>query len=125
MRIARKVLNFRANEDDSREFQSNPPGKEWEHIVEDSAGGPNSVKNLALADATVNRDLGVWFGQRQPSAPGFPNTGPLTVRDFLDAAKAGERVRIRWKERAYQIFNVRLLQEPFPNKGRGPYRVLK
>jgi hypothetical protein len=121
MRIARKVLNFRANEDES---QSNPAGKEWDHIVEASAGGPNSVENLALADAGVNRDLGVWFGQRQPSAPGYPNTGPLTVREFLDAANVNPPERRRWKERAYRIFRVRL-QDQERNRGRGPYRVLE
>ena len=118
MRIARKVLNYRYSGS-----QINPPGKEWEHIIEHSAGGPNSVDNLALADATVNRDLGTWFGQRQPSAPGFPNTGALTAREFLDAANAGPRERRRWKMRAYDIYRVKLL--PLKNEGRGPYQILE
>ena len=117
MRIARKVLNYRYHS-----LQINPAGKEWEHVIEQSAGGPNSVTNLALANATVNRDLGVWFGQRQPSAAGFPNTGSLTVRQFLDEAHATGAERERWKRRAYAIFGVTL--RPPTNQGRGPYRTL-
>jgi hypothetical protein len=117
MRIARKVLNHRHHDQ-----QINPAGKEWEHVIEQSAGGPNSVNNLALADATINRDLGTWFGQRQASAPGFPNTGPLTVRQFLDEAHTDAAERRRWKMRAYAIYGVTL--RPTTNHGRGPYRKL-
>lgn len=117
--IARRVLNFRHNDDES---QSNPAGREWEHIVEATAGGEHSVDNLTLSDATLNRDLGVLFGQRKESAPGFPSTGPLSVREFLDAAGAGVRIRRRWKERFYRIFGVQVKRN---NKGRGPYQTLE
>jgi hypothetical protein len=116
--ITRRVLNYRHHGQ-----QSNPAGKAWEHTVEHTAGGSNSVDNLVLADATVNRALGVWFRQKQTSASGFPNTGPLTVRRFLDAVNAKRAERLRWKMRAYAILGVRL--QPPRNHGRGPYRTLE
>jgi len=99
---ARKVLNYRHHI-----HQGNPPNKDWDHIVEQSGRGVHSDTNLALADSNLNRvTLNNWFGERQISGPGFPNTGPLTVREYLDSIKADATERTRWKMRAYRIFRV-------------------
>src|SRR6185295_2332982 len=71
--IARKVLNYRYRND-----QHNEPGKEWEHIIEDSTNFPDihSYENLALTTVTLNGEFKNYFGQRQESRPnaGLPNT---------------------------------------------------
>ncbi|MGH7511006.1 MAG: phage tail protein [Gemmatimonadales bacterium] len=69
---ARQVLSYRAH----GKFTV-PPGKNWHHIHENSAGGAHSVANLVLATAGQNQDFNVWFSRVQRG------TGQLSVREFL------------------------------------------
>ncbi len=115
--LAKRVLNYRHHV-----HQLNPSNMDWEHIVEQSGRGENSVTNLALANRRLNQvDLNHWFGSRQGSGDGFPNTGSQTVRQYLDAVAANAQERARWKRRAYRIFGVSVRPA---NNGRGPYQKL-
>jgi hypothetical protein len=86
---AKKVLNYRANDDDDQSHV--PEGKNWHHIHEQSGEGPNSVVNLVLTSASNNSTFNVWFTQRQlgVNRPGDPDigylegTGPKTLRTYL------------------------------------------
>lgn len=120
--IARRVLNYRHNSDRS---QSNPPGLDWEHIVEFTrGGGENSVDNMALLNSQANRvAINHWFGSSQGSGTGFPSTGALTVRDYLDSIAASPAERTRWKLRAYRLFD---LGQPRTRNGpRGRFQVIE
>ena len=78
--VARLVLNFRANEDDS---QFNPPEMEWHHIHEHSGGGENSVANLVLTSKNNNRVFKNWFERPQIQRGALERTYPLQLRDYL------------------------------------------
>jgi hypothetical protein len=116
------VLNYRYNSDRN---QSNPPGLDWEHIVEFTrGGGENSVDNMALLNSQANRvAINHWFGSSQGSGTGFPSTGALTVRDYLDSIAASPAERTRWKLRAYRLFD---LGQPRTRNGpRGRFQVIE
>lgn len=53
---ARQTLNYRYH----NSFK-NPLNKEWHHIHERSAGGANSVENLAVTDTVNNQNFNQWF----------------------------------------------------------------
>ncbi len=76
---ARQVLNHRYH----NSFK-NPPSKEWHHIHERSAGGVNSVDNLAITDAINNQNFNQWFAKPQQGTGGVP------LRQFLKGASARE-----------------------------------
>ena len=103
--MARKVLNYRHHND-----QAGTPGKEWEHIIEASAGGDHSSGNLALTTAQINNRLGVLFGQRFSSGdapPGLPGTDDRPLRQHL--AGQSSFVQNRWKQHFYATeFRVNL-----------------
>ncbi|HEY0672563.1 MAG TPA: hypothetical protein VGD27_09865, partial [Longimicrobiales bacterium] len=103
--IARKVLNYRHHGDESQV----PPGMNWEHIVEQTAGGAHSSRNLALTRATINNALQVWFTRPYAShdAPaGFEGTGGRRLRDYL-RSKSFE-IHEAWKKHAYQHMGLTL-----------------
>jgi Domain of unknown function (DUF4157) len=103
--IARAVLNYRHHQ-----AQLNPPGKEWEHIIEKTrGGGANSSANLALTAATLNNRLGVLFGRPYASheAPaGMNGTNNLELREYL--ADKPEPMRYAWKNYFYGKLSVSL-----------------
>lgn len=113
---ARQVLNYRYH----NKF-NNPGGMQWEHIVERSAGGPNSVANLALTSAALNQQFNAWFAR--PYKPGeiigMPGTGGQPLRKFLKGQPFSEHRR--WKEACYRIFGVSV--KPMSN-ARGNYQIL-
>jgi len=82
--VARMVLNFRANDDDS---QRNIPNKEWHHIHEFSGGGPNSVDNLVLTSESNNLTFKKWFEKPQGQIGNLERTYPLPLRDYLKEKK--------------------------------------
>jgi hypothetical protein len=101
---ARAVLNWRHHE-----HQLNPSGKQWEHIIEQSAGGANASGNLALSDSTVNNTLGTLFGKPYASheAPaGLPGTGGKPLRKALKGAPLYNQNR--WKQFFYAQLGVGL-----------------
>jgi hypothetical protein len=104
--VARRVLNYRHHKDPA--LQMNPSGKEWEHIHEASNKGEHSVKNLALLDEQINRDLGIAFGKSYGpgEVKGMPGTGGQKLRDFLSALPASEHVK--WKFKFYDRYNLTL-----------------
>ncbi|HEY6136561.1 MAG TPA: hypothetical protein VI670_02230, partial [Thermoanaerobaculia bacterium] len=121
MNVARRVLNYRVHQ--NPKLQMNPSGKEWEHIHEKSRGGENSVKNLALIDAQINRDLGKDFGKpyRDYEVPGFLGTGDQSLRDFLRGAS--EETYRKWKFKFYDWkYHVKLKPEITNDIGR--YQVI-
>ncbi len=95
--LARAVLNYRYRND-----QNNEPGKQWEHIVEQSAGGAHSSGNLALTTAQINNRLGALFGQAfaaHEAPPGLPGTGGQPLRRHLSNQPL--HVQNRWKQHFY------------------------
>lgn len=103
--IARKVLNYRHHN-----AETNPAGKQWEHIIENSAGGKHSSGNLALTSSVINNKLGKWFEKpySTPEAPqGLPGTGGLPLREFLKDKDRGWHVA--WKTHAYNQMGLRLV----------------
>jgi hypothetical protein len=101
--LARAVLNYRYRND-----QNNEPGKQWEHIIEQSAGGANSSGNLALTTAQINNRLGTLFGQayaRHEAPSGLNGTNGLALREFLRGQPL--YVHSRWKQHFYAtVFRV-------------------
>jgi len=100
---ARKVLNYRYHG-----IQTNPDGKQWEHIIERSAGeemgwsGTHSSGNLALTSSTINNRLGKLFEKAYASydAPsGLPGTGGKELREFLKGKSL--YIHNRWKNHFY------------------------
>lgn len=119
---ANRVLNYRYHE-----FQLNPPGKQWEHIVEQSYGratgaGVNSVSNLALTDGGFNRWLGTVFGRSyaRDDIRGFPSTQGLPLRDWLAGQPVAEAAR--WKEALYRLEGKRVTSL---GSARGMYQILQ
>ena len=99
--IARKILNFRYRND-----QRNEPGKEWEHIIENSAGGSHSYENLALTTIALNRAFNEYFSQTQGPilSAGLPSTGALKLRDYLKNKDHSQHKK--WKKYFYKVENV-------------------
>ena len=121
-KTANRVLNYRYHE-----FQLNPPGKQWEHIVEQSYGratgaGVNSVNNLALTNGSFNRWLGIQFSRSyvQNDIRGFPSTQGIPLRDWLVGQPAGEAAR--WKEAFYRLEGKRVTSL---GSERGMYQILQ
>jgi len=106
---ARQVLNYRHH----KQF-NNPGGLEWHHIVERSAGGPNSVVNLALTTAALNASFNQWYAKPQDG------TGGVKLRQFL---KGKPPTLHRWwmVERCFKVFGVSI--KPMSNE-RGKYQTL-
>ncbi|WP_213982366.1 DUF4157 domain-containing protein, partial [Sphingomonas sp. dw_22] len=101
---ARVVLNWRHHEQ-----QLNPAGKQWEHIIEQFAGGANASGNLALSDSTVNNQLGQFFGKPYASheAPaGLPGTAGQPLRQALKGQSL--HAQNRWKQHFYGQLGVSL-----------------
>lgn len=101
---ARAVLNWRRHN-----FPTNPPGKQWEHIIEQSSGGNHSSGNLAITLSTVNNRLGVLFGYRYASheAPaGMKGTDGQILRDAIK----NETLFVRniWKQFFYKQMGLTL-----------------
>ena len=118
MNIARRVLNYRYHKDPK--VQTNPGGREWEHIQEQSRGGAHSSSNLALLDASFNRDLGVFFGRRYNQGEfGMPGTAGQPLRDFL---RGQPEAFLIWKQKFYDRYQYKL--EVVVNEI-GRYQVLK
>jgi hypothetical protein len=92
--VARLVLNYRSNEDDS---QFNPAGKQWHHIHEFSGGGPNSVTNLVLTSTSNNMKFKEWFERPQDQRGVLERTYPFRLRDYL---KEKDRPEL-WKAWGY------------------------
>jgi hypothetical protein len=114
--VAKKVLNYRAIGIQT----NNPPGQQWEHIVEASTGGPNSADNLALAEGTLNRRLGTYYGEvrRYPQLAIVDITDPIILRDYLRGKSASEQRK--WKLWVYASpdFRVALAWQNSPRGGR-------
>lgn len=98
--LAKKVLNYRANEDNDQ--SRNPAGKDWHHIHEQSGDGPSSVKNLGLTSKSNNAQFNKWFGQLQPAMTvssydvGYlEGTGAKPLREYLKA-KGDPRLWLKW-----------------------------
>jgi hypothetical protein len=105
---ARQVLSYRAH----GSFNV-PPGKNWHHIHENSAGGAHSVQNLALATAGQNQDFNVWFSRPQR------NTGGVSVREFLRGAPAD--VHRMWGLDCITKHGYSVASQ---DQGRGPYQEI-
>ncbi|KAB2931397.1 MAG: hypothetical protein F9K24_14245 [Leptonema illini] len=75
MNDARQTLNYR-----HRNNWRNEPGMEWHHVHEQSAGGPHSVKNLALTTGTFNQYLNQFYSKPQQNLTGDRD---LHLRDWL------------------------------------------
>ncbi len=105
---ARQVLNYRHHG-----TYSNPPGKQWHHIHEQSANGPNSVANLALSTSGQNADFNTWYGRSQPG------TGGLTVRQFLKG-QAAEAQR-EWGLKCIRLHGLSIAMKDL---GRGPFQEI-
>ncbi|MEM8488752.1 MAG: DUF4157 domain-containing protein [Bacteroidota bacterium] len=116
--IAKKVLNYRAHGIQHK----NPAGKDWEHIVENQAGGRHSSGNLALLDSGENSRLNAIYqskaGNRGITLEGVP--AQMTLRDFL-AGKSKE-VMYEWKNKIYEKIKLKL---KWKNKKRGKFQVLE
>lgn len=101
---ARAILNWRHHE-----AQTNAPGKQWEHIIEQFSGGANSSGNLALSAATVNNRLGKMFGKAYAlhEAPtGMKSTNGLPLREALKSEPL--YAHNRWKQFFYTQLGVAL-----------------
>jgi hypothetical protein len=104
MNIARRVLNYRYHRDPT--VQTNPSGKEWEHIQEKSGRGAHSSENLALTDASFNRDLGVYFGRKYNQGEfGMAGTGGQSLRDFLKGQPTP--AHLAWKAKFYDLYEYK------------------
>lgn len=119
---ANRVLNYRYHV-----FQLNPPGKQWEHIVEQSYGratgvNVNSVGNLALTYGGFNRWLGTVFGRSylRDDIRGFPSTEGLPLREWLVTKSPEEATR--WKEALYRLGGKRVTSL---GSERGLYQILQ
>jgi hypothetical protein len=86
--VAREVLNYRYSKrrSDGR-GRRNPVGKQWHHIVEQTAAGPNAVENLAIAPASVNADLNTFYGRAHSGfelgGRRYQGTGGQPLREYL------------------------------------------
>jgi len=105
---ARQVLSYRAH----AKFMV-PPGRNWHHIHENSAGGAHSVANLALATMRQNQDFNVWFSRVQRG------TGQLSVREFLRDQDAN--VHKTW---GLDCIRKHGLSVRAADLGRGPYQEI-
>jgi hypothetical protein len=105
---ARQALNYRYH----AKFRT-PPSKQWHHIHERSAGGPNSVRNLAITDSGNNQDFNVWFGQSQEG------TGGQSLRDWLRGQPAGSHRE--WGLRAIRLHGLSIRSMDL---GRGPFQEI-
>lgn len=143
--IGRKILNYRYHE-----VQTNPAEHDWEHIIEHTTGGANSVDNLALTSSENNSDLAAAYNtllQVPGSTTNAPrsvleffsiNTASATfkafvtyvhtknsqegkVRDFL-RSESDASVQRTWKEAAYSKMRISVSNRM--NRGRGEFRVL-
>ncbi len=91
---AKKVLNYRAREDNDQ--SRNIPGMEWHHIHENKANppGPNSAENLALTSAANNAAFNTFFRRPQSnytsSLGRLEGTGELSLRDHLKKHANGD-----------------------------------
>jgi hypothetical protein len=119
---ARKVLNYRANEDNDQ--TRNPPGKEWHHIHEQSGNGPHSVPNLALTSRANNAKFNTWFGQMQYAVQlggdvgALEGTGALSLRSYLKQRSNPDLWR-RWGYACLAIHKVSV--QPGSPADKGPW----
>jgi hypothetical protein len=92
-----------------------PPGKNWHHIHEQSAGGPHSVENLALVDSGLNQGfLNAYFTKPYPETNGQP------LREFLKSK--GHDVHMLWGLKAIAAAGKTLSKNK--DEGRGPYNEI-
>ncbi|MFF9402935.1 hypothetical protein [Streptomyces sp. NPDC014744] len=107
---ASQVLSYRAH----KKFNV-PPGKNWHHIHENSAGGAHSVKNLGLVDARINQvDFNNWFRLKT-----HPGTGGMPLRKFLE--NKSEAVHIEWGMKCIKAHGLSVNAK---DNGRGPYQEI-
>jgi hypothetical protein len=116
---AKHVLNFRYN----GYPKINPPGLQWEHIIEQAHGSINTVENLALASAILNNKLGKRFEEPYASheAPsGLTGTNGVELRAFL----AGKPLDVhrRWKLHVYSKLGATL---SWKSSERGKWQELR
>jgi hypothetical protein len=120
---AKWVLNYRAHGIQHK----NPTGKQWEHIAEQSTGGPDSADNLALADRSVNKALGDYYGEvrAHPSLLLFEATLPTVfkLRDYMrpQNVKFQRDYKVKYVY-ASSDFGVALRWD---DQGRGEYQILE
>lgn len=130
---ANKVLNHRAHN-----FQRNPSGYQWEHVVEQSSSFGvqriNSVENIYLAAANDNQLLGRIFGNfreainrlNQPSDVSFytalVNNGNIPPREYLQGRSWSEHER--WKYHFYSKLGIGTNTNDQNINNRGPFRTM-
>jgi hypothetical protein len=105
---ALQVLNYRYH----NSFK-NPPTKEWHHIHERSAGGANSVDNLAITDSVNNQNFNTWFAKPQTGTFGIP------LRRFLKGKSVAEHRE--WGLKAIKAHGLKLIKK---NLGRGSFQEI-
>ncbi|MFC3385323.1 hypothetical protein [Couchioplanes azureus] len=110
----RQVLSYRAH----GQFNV-PPGMQWHHIHEHSAGGPNTVTNLVLSTAAQNQAFNVWFGERHGAADGCPWTEDKPLRAFL--VGKDRALHEMWGQLCLTKHGVTAIRV---DRGRGPFYML-
>ena len=119
--LARKVLNYRANENNDQ--SRNPPGKQWHHIHEQSGNGPNTVTNIALTSNANNQTFNEWFGKLQYSVTlggdigHLEGTGQLSLRNYLKTVGEPELWK-RWGLACLALHHVRVEAGAPADKGK-------
>lgn len=114
---ARAVLNWRYHN-----YQGNPPGMQWEHIIEQSSGGAHASGNLAITKATINNRLGKLFEKPYASGEtpiGMKGTSGMALRDAIKSESLF--VRNTWKQFFYSKLGVSL---KWGKSDRGVWREL-
>lgn len=107
---ARQVLNYRCH----NKF-GNPLGMQWHHIHERSAGGPNSVENLAITTAENNQKFNVWFSQSQKG------TEKVKLRMFLREKKASAAEHTAWGLKCIDAHGLKVVKF---DKARGIFQQI-
>jgi hypothetical protein len=117
--LAKKVLNYRANDDDDQSH--NPPGKQWHHIHEQSGDGPSSVENLALTSATNNQKFAIWFGKPQSRIGSLEASGDKPLRTYLKEKSNPDL----WKEWGHACLSaMHVSVEPGTPDTKGPWNQI-
>lgn len=100
----------------SNEYSNNPPGKQWHHIHEQSANGPNSVENIALTTDTFNQTLNHFYGKPQPDITGYRG---MPLRKWLGSKPPSIHRKIGLD--AIESYGRRVMMK---NKGRGSFQQI-
>ncbi|RKT89240.1 protein of unknown function [Saccharopolyspora antimicrobica] len=93
--------------------------REWHHIYEQAAGGPNSVENVASTTHTFNNKFAAWYATKRKGRFMGENLNGRTVREFLKDKSPDEHWR--WGELCLKVHGkiLRGLSSP-----RGSYQEL-